>query len=60
MIAAGVQLKVIHERPGDSSFRLTVDTSSQVLKDAQTEAARRMNQLVESVGVKCSQITIVR
>lgn len=60
MIASGIQLKLIQRRPGDSSFGLMVDTYSHVLKHPQTQAAKRMNQLLESVGVKYSQITVVR
>lgn len=45
-IAAGVHLKIVQERLGHSTFQLTADTYSHLLKGADADAAERIGGLV--------------
>ncbi|MDA0658602.1 MAG: tyrosine-type recombinase/integrase [Planctomycetota bacterium] len=45
MIAAGIHIKVIQERLGHSTFKLTADTYSHLLQSAQADAVERVDEL---------------
>lgn len=48
MIAAGVPMKVIQERLGHSTFKLTADTYGHLMQGAQADAASKVDSLISA------------
>ena len=47
MIAAGIHIKIIQERLGHATFKLTADTYSHLLQSAQADAVERVDELFQ-------------